>query len=259
MMTLRRLPLPFRALFSSFLIVVGIGYLTALSLLFLVDIKPNLGAKKSVVEDISEQYHGLPSNTRLEMALKGPMAIMASPDERKRIFNWIHTGATKKGYAAVAPIFKNNCMSCHNPQINRSLPPLSGYDEIKKLVKTDTGEDIVSLARVSHIHLFGISLIFMLTGGIFALSETPVWLRVALVVIPYLTIIMDIGSWWLTKYLDPTFAYVVLIGGAGMGLALAAQIFIPLWEMWIDPVKTGFGTTSVSRPQSQEALPKAAA
>jgi hypothetical protein len=193
------------------------------------------------------------------MALKGPMETMASPDERKRILNWIHTGATKKGYAAVAPIFKNNCMSCHNPQINRSLPPLSGYDEIKKLVKTDTGEDIVSLARVSHIHLFGISLIFMLTGGIFALSETPVWLRVALVVIPYLTIIMDIGSWWLTKYLDPTFAYVVLIGGAGMGLALAAQIFIPLWEMWIDPVKTGFGTTSVSRPQSQEALPKAAA
>ena len=256
MMTLRRLPLPFRALFSSFLIVVGIGYLTALSLLFLVDIKPNLGAGKSIVEDISEQYHGLPSNTHLEMALKGPMETMASPDERKRILNWIHTGATKKGYAAVAPIFKNNCMSCHNPQINRSLPPLAGYDAIKKLVKTDTGEDIVSLARVSHIHLFGISLIFMLTGGIFALSETPIWLRVALVVIPYLTIIMDIGSWWLTKYLDPTFAYVVLIGGAGMGLALAVQIFIPLWEMWIDPVKTGLAAIGVNRRHSPQALPK---
>jgi hypothetical protein len=250
MMTLRRLPLPFRALFSSFLIVVGIGYLTALSLLFLVDIKPNLGAGKSVVEDISEQYHGLPSDTRLETALKGPMAVMASPDERKRILNWIHTGATKRRYAAVAPIFKNNCVSCHNPQINRSLPPLTSYDEIKKLVKTDTGEDIVSLARVSHIHLFGISLIFMVTGGIFALSETPIWLRVALVVIPYLTVIMDIGSWWLTKYLDPTFAYVVLIGGAGMGLALAAQIFIPLWEMWIDLVKIGLAAISVSRRQS---------
>jgi hypothetical protein len=259
MMTLRRLPLPFRALFSCFLIVIGIGYLTALSLLFLVDIKPNLGAKKSIVEDISEQYHGLPSDTRLERALKGPMETMASPDERKRILNWIHTGATKKGYAAVAPIFKNNCVSCHNPQINRSLPPLTGYDEIKKLVKTDTGEDIVSLARVSHIHLFGISLIFMLTGGIFALSETPVYLRVMVVVIPYLTIIMDIGSWWLTKYLSPSFAYVVLIGGGGMGLALAAQILIPLWEMWIDLVKTSLAAIGVSRRQPQEALPKPAA
>jgi hypothetical protein len=52
--------------------------------------------------------------------------------------------------------------------------------------------------------------------------------------LPYLAIVLDIGSWWLTKYLDPAFAYVVFIGGAGMGLALTAQIFISLWDMWID-------------------------
>jgi hypothetical protein len=34
----------------------------------------------------------------------------------------------------------------------------------------------------------------MITGGIFGLSETPVWLRVTAVIIPYLTIIVDIGS-----------------------------------------------------------------
>ena len=39
------------------------------------------------------------------------------------------------------------------------------------------------------------------------------------------------------QYLAPAFAYVVLIGGVGMGLALAAQIFISLWEMWIDAAK----------------------
>jgi hypothetical protein len=82
-------------------------------------------------------------------------------------------------------------------------------------------------------------MIFLLTGAIFALSETPVWLRVSLVVVPYLTILMDIGSWWFTKYLDPTFfAYVVVVGGAFMGLALAAQIFIAQWEMWIAPRNT---------------------
>lgn len=237
MPSLRKLPLVFRALFSSFLALIGIGYLTALSLLFLVDIKPHLDVGQSVVADISEQYHGLPSDTRLETGLKGPMATMASAADRNRILQWIHQGASQEGYAAVAPIFKNNCASCHNPENNRSIPPLTGYDEIKKLLKTDTGTNIVQLARVSHIHLFGISLIFLATGAIFALSETPVWLRVLLVVLPYLTIIMDIGSWWLTKYLAPAFAYVVLIGGVGMGLALAAQIFISLWEMWIDAAK----------------------
>jgi hypothetical protein len=252
MTTLRRLPLTFRALFSCFLIVIGIGYLTALSLLFLVDIRPNEGAGKSVVEDISEQYHGVPRSTRLETALRGPMSTMASPDERNRIYRWIHAGATEKGYAAVAPIFKTECVLCHNPQNNHSIPPLTSYEEVKKLVKTNTGENIVELARVSHIHLFGISLIFMVTGVIFALSEMPVWVRVTLVIIPYLTIIMDIGSWWLTKYLDPAFAYVVLIGGAGMGMALAAQILIPLWEMWIDPLRAGLIAIGTRRRHGTE-------
>jgi hypothetical protein len=63
-------------------------------------------------------------------------------------------------------------------------------------------------------------------------------LGISLVVVPYLTILMDIGSWWLTKYLDPAFfSYVVIAGGACMGLALAAQILIALWEMWIEPFK----------------------
>ncbi len=63
-------------------------------------------------------------------------------------------------------------------------------------------------------------------------------MRVPLVVLPYPSIIMDIGSWWLTKYLEPAFAYVVIIGGGFMGFAQAVQIFVSLWEMWIEPLKT---------------------
>jgi hypothetical protein len=33
------------------------------------------------------------------------------------------------------------------------------------------------------------------------------------------------------KY-QPDFAYAVLIGGALMGVSLAAQILISIWEMW---------------------------
>lgn len=234
MISLRELPIAFRALFSCFLVVIGIGYLTALSLLFLVDIEPH--RRQGLVADISEQYHGLATSTRLEAAIKGPMAGKASSEDRNRVLDWIHNGAPSEGYATLAPVFENHCVGCHNPATNPSLPPLTSYDNIKKVTQTDTGANIVELARVSHIHLFGIGLIFLCTGAIFARSGTPVWLRVTVVVFPYLTIIADIGSWWLTKYLDPAFAYVVIIGGAGMGLALAVQIFISLWEMWIDTV-----------------------
>jgi len=41
MISLRDLPVTLRVLFSSFLIVIGIGYLIALSYLFLVDIEPH--------------------------------------------------------------------------------------------------------------------------------------------------------------------------------------------------------------------------
>ena len=49
MISLRKLPITFRALFSSFLVLIGVGYLTALSLLFLVDIEPHRQAGQSLV------------------------------------------------------------------------------------------------------------------------------------------------------------------------------------------------------------------
>ena len=52
---------------------------------------------------------------------------------------------------------------------------------------------------------------------------------------------MDIGFWWAAKYFSPIFAYIVIGGGGLMGLALASQILILLWEMWIDPLKRGLG------------------
>ena len=78
MLTLRSLPITFRALFSSFLILIGAGYLTALSLMFLVVIKPHQQMGESLVAGISDEYHGLPKGkTLLESALKGPMATKA--------------------------------------------------------------------------------------------------------------------------------------------------------------------------------------
>jgi hypothetical protein len=237
MITLRSLPITFRALFSSFLILIGAGYLMALSYMFLVVIEPHQQMGQGLVAGISDEYHGLPKGkTLLESALMGPMADKASDADRTRILQWIHDGAKAEGYSQVEPIFTKNCVSCHMANAT-SIPPLTSYEVVQKVTGADTGTSIADLAEVSHIHLFGISIIFLLTGAIFALSETPIWLRVSLVVIPYLTILMDIGSWWFTKYLDPAFAYVVIAGGACMGLALAAQILIALWEMWIEPLK----------------------
>jgi hypothetical protein len=233
MITLPTLPLALRALFSSFLILIGIGYLTALSYLFMVDVAPSRQAGERLAQGLSEKYHGSTSGTRLESALKGTMADKAPAAEREQILQWIHAGATRDGFAKVQPIFAQRCALCHSPQTGMPIPSLASFEDVQKLTVIDTGVSVLQLTRVSHIHLFGISIIFFLTGAIFSLSTTPVWFRVTMLVVPYLTIIADIGSWWATKYGSPIFAYIVIIGGAFMGLALACQILISLWEMWI--------------------------
>jgi hypothetical protein len=236
MISLRHLPVTLRALFSCFLAVIGIGYLTALSYLFLVDVEPHQQVGQGLAEGISAKYHGSTGGTRLEAALLGTMADRISKQERDQVLQWIHDGATADGYERISPILASNCSPCHSSQSGLPISALTSFADVQKLTKTDTGLSLLQLARVSHIHLFGITIMFVLTGAIFSLSETPVWFRVCVLVAPYLAIVMDIGSWWATKYYDPIFAYVVLIGGGVMGLAMACQILVSLWDMWIAPL-----------------------
>jgi hypothetical protein len=225
-----------RALFSCFLMMIGLGYLAALTYLFFVEVEPHQAKGTGLIEGIAEKYHGVP--TRLEVALLGPMSERIGAEERQRIFSWIRSGATQDGFQAVKPILDKNCITCHraNSGVKRPngqpVPSFESYEAISRLVEIDTGPTIAQLARVSHVHLFGISFIFFLTGFIIAHSETPAWFRVLLIVTPYAAILADVGAWWLTK-LEAVFAGVVVVGGALMGLSLGCQILIALWEMWL--------------------------
>ena len=65
MLSLSSLPITFRALFSSFLLLIGVGYLMALSFMYLVVIKPHQQMGEGLVAGISDQYHGLPKGKTL--------------------------------------------------------------------------------------------------------------------------------------------------------------------------------------------------
>lgn len=112
------------------------------------------------------------------------------------------------------------------------LAPLDSYAAVRKLAETDRGASVPQLARVSHVHLFGMSFIFLLTGSIFAFARGHAGFKTAVVLLPFFAIWADIGSWRVTRY-EPFFAYVVLGGGALMGAALAVQILVSLWQMWL--------------------------
>lgn len=230
--TLRTLPIEVRALFSFFLITIGVGYLFGLANLFLSDIAPHLGERITLPQAAIIKFYGNRGGTKLESALNGPMTGMLTPNEKYQVIKWIRgipDGGGESEYNKIAPILQQRCISCHNK--DSSLVPLTNYEEVSKVTEINLGTSIGTLARISHVHLFGLSILCMLTGTIFLFSAINAKIRFTVAVIPYLAIWIDIGSWWFTKY-EPSFAYTVIIGGAFMGFCLAVQILVPLWEMW---------------------------
>jgi hypothetical protein len=217
---------------SMFLIAIGMGYLFAMAHLYYShqgrDGKPGLS-----VEDVRIAYYGLHQQTRLGAALNGSMGNnLEYPEQKEIIFQWIENGTDVDEFnARVAPILRDNCIMCHSEASGMGLPPLTNYEEVKELTKMDTGASIQSLVRVSHIHMFGIAFILFLVGRIFILCEMPVIVKRITVAIPFIAMLIDIISWYITKII-PEFAVVVVIAGALMGVSFGTQILVSLYQMW---------------------------
>jgi hypothetical protein len=131
----------------------------------------------------------------------------------------------------VRPVVEKRCLACHDGS-NPHLPNLSGYDNIKKVTEIDTGTGIFTLVRVSHIHMFGLTFVFFVMGTIFSHAYLrPIWLKGAVVALPFVSLALDIGSWYFTKLYHP-FGWVVMIAGGLMGLSFAFMWLVSMYQMW---------------------------
>ena len=225
-----------KALFSGYLTVVAIGYIMAMvQLQFthgMADGKLGLS-----VDDIVYSYYGKRSGSVLEAKLNGSMKLMTSEQNRLKIINWVHKGANEQAFydTGIRAIINNSCIKCHNEAAGLPIPDFTLFENVAARAKIDTGASFSSLARVSHIHLFGIAFIFMFVGLIFSLATgVPKYLKATVIVMPYVFLVLDISSWWLTK-LNPNFAWLVFVGGSMMGLSFVFMWVISMYEMWIMP------------------------
>jgi len=223
---------------TIFLITIGIGYLFAMIHLVFThqyqDKTPGLS-----VEDIRIAYYGAHQQTRLGAAINGSMGKFLKSDIQKNIIlGWIEDGSKQDAYSAsVAPIINDNCIKCHSASGIMKSVPLTRYENVVELTDTDTGISIQSLVRVSHIHLFGIAFLMFFLGRIFILCEMPLIVKRVTVAIPFITVLVDIFSWYLTK-ISPHFAYLVVIAGVLMGISIMAQIIVSVYQMWFYKPKT---------------------
>lgn len=222
---------------TMFLVTIGLGYLFALAHTYFSH-EGRDGKAGLSVEDVKIAYYGEHQQTRLGAGLNGGMdANLETPEQKQVIVDWIEKGTDKTVFEnKIAPILNNNCIGCHSVEADMGLPPLTSYDDVMKLTHADTGASIQSLVRVSHIHLFGIAFILFFVGRIFILCEMPVMIKRITVAIPFLAILIDILSWYITKFI-PGFAFVVVIAGGLMGISLTIQIIVSMYQMWLYKAK----------------------
>jgi hypothetical protein len=217
---------------TVFLLTIGLGYIMALINMYYThqgrDGKPGLS-----IEDIVIQYHGSNTQTRLGAAINGIMLPnLKVKSDKDVIERWILKGAEEDAYhQEIAPILERDCVQCHTPSINPSLPDLTNFAGVSEVARGSNGASLPSLVKISHIHLFGIAFILYFIGRIFLLCDINIYVKRVAVVIPFFAMLMDVLSWFVTKSI-PWFAYIVVISGALMAMSMGIQILMSIYQMW---------------------------
>jgi hypothetical protein len=192
--------------------------------------------------------------------------------ERRAMLAWIKAGPSKAAFDAdrfalpgdwgdqaltdayrdgpvvkIKTLFNDRCVRCHandGDDSKASQFPLETWEQIERYSRVDPGGGRMSLeklAQTTHAHLLSFSMLFMLTGVLFALTNYPAALRVFVAPLVLLAQVADIGCWWLAR-IDgrpgELFAQAIPITGAIVGSGLAIQIVLTLFHLfgWVGRV-----------------------
>ena len=222
-----------KVLFTGYIVVVGVG-LAMSGVQILLTHGMADGSFGLSIDDIVFSYYGNRGNSRLEAKLNGTMKDKASSETRADIVKWVRSGSPEAEWdAKIQDHFAQNCMKCHGTI--PGLPRFTTYAEVKTVAQVDEGASVSALTRVSHIHLFGIAFIFFFVCFIFSLSiRLPLWLKALAIGFPFGFLVIDVCSWWLTKWY-PGFAWFTMLGGIGYNLSAAFMLITSFFQMWIMP------------------------
>lgn len=227
------LSIPVKALFTGYILAVGVGLMMAGAQIMLTHGMAD-GKLGVSIDDIVYSYYGNRSGSKLEAKLNGSMKDKATAAENLKIIKWIANGSDEHTWTkTISPIIEAKCSTCHANIA--TLPNITKFEVIKELTEIDMGANVASLTRISHIHIFGIAFIFFFVGFIFSFAiGFSHWLKALLIFTPFAFLLIDVSAWWLTR-LDPAFAWMVIIGGFGYSLASTIMLSTSLYQMWIMP------------------------
>lgn len=141
--------------------------------------------------------------------------------------------------AKIKSIIDGRCKRCHSENVGGagSHYPLDNYEEIALYLKPEpgNGKSVAKLALSTHVHLLGFSMLYGLTGLVFALTGWPGFFRLILAPLPLLAQMADISFWWLAR-LDGAqgemFARLIPVSGTVVAVGLGLQIILSLYSLF---------------------------
>ena len=93
-------------------------------------------------------------------------------------------------------------------------------------------EQFVWLLKWTHIHLFGMNMIFIFMGAITLLLDLGLKFRTWLVILPFVGVFVDIAAMWLKIYISPVFFWLHIPGGGLFGVVFFIVTIRAMLEMW---------------------------
>ena len=96
-------------------------------------------------------------------------------------------------------------------------------------------DQFVWTLRWTHIHLFGMGMIFIFMGSMTLFLDAGHKLRTWLIVLPFLGVLIDILAMWLKAFVSPAFFWLHIPGGGVFAVVFGYVSARALWEMWIKP------------------------
>lgn len=100
-------------------------------------------------------------------------------------------------------------------------------------------EQFVWTLKWTHIHLFGMGMIFIFMGVISLLLDASPKLRTWLILLPFLGVLIDISAMWLKAFVSPAFFWLHIPGGGVFAVIFAYVSLRALWEMWATSQRQG--------------------
>jgi hypothetical protein len=93
-------------------------------------------------------------------------------------------------------------------------------------------EQFVWTLKWTHIHLFGMNMIFIFMGAITIFLNISSKAKTWLVILPFIGVVVDIAAVWLKGYISPAFFWLHIPGGGLFGSVFAIVSILAFWEMY---------------------------